>query len=94
MPARARITELALKHHLPSMFHHSVWAEFGGLMSYGANFGSTIRCAAEQVGMIFIGEKPADMPVEQPTRFELVLNMKTTQVIGVKIPHTILLRAD
>jgi putative tryptophan/tyrosine transport system substrate-binding protein len=92
--ARPRITALALKHRLPSMFHHSVWAEFGGLISYGANFTTTFRRAAEQVAMIFDGKKPADMPVEQPTRFELVLNMKTAKALGLKIPHTIALRAD
>ena len=94
VPARPKITGLALKHRLPSMFHHSVWAEFGGLMSYGANFTDTFRRAAEQVAMIFNGKKPFDMPVEQPTRFELVVNMKTAKAIGIKIPHTIMLRAD
>lgn len=94
VPARSRITALALKHRLPSMFHHSVWADFGGLVSYGANFASTFRRAAEQVAMILNGKKPADMPFEQPTRFELVINMKTADALGIKIPHTILLRAD
>ena len=94
VPARPRITALALKHRLPSMFHHSVWAEFGGLASYGANFSSTFRRAAEQVAMIFNGKKPADMPVEQPTRFELVVNMKTAKALGITIPHVIQLRAD
>ncbi|MEQ1807977.1 MAG: ABC transporter substrate-binding protein [Burkholderiaceae bacterium] len=94
VPARARITELALKHRLPSMFHHSVWVEFGGLMSYGANFTSTFRRAAEQVALIFNGKRPADMPVEQPTRFELVVNMKTAKSLGLTIPHAFLLRAD
>jgi putative tryptophan/tyrosine transport system substrate-binding protein len=71
VPARRQITELALKHRLPSMFHHSLWAEFGGLMSYGPNFVNTFRRAAEQVGMVLNGRKPAEMPVEQPTTFEL-----------------------
>ena len=93
MPARPRITGLALKHSLPSMFHHSVWAEFGGLLSCGANFTSTFRRAAEQVAMIFNGKYPADMPVEQPTRFELAINLKTAKSLGITIPHTILLRA-
>jgi putative tryptophan/tyrosine transport system substrate-binding protein len=94
VPARPKIAELALKHRLPSMFHHSVWAEFGGLLSYGANFDTSFRRAAEQVAMIFNGKKPADMPFEQPTRFELVLNMKTANALGIKIPHNLLLRAD
>jgi putative ABC transport system substrate-binding protein len=71
VPARRQITELALKHRLPSMFHNSLWAEFGGLLSYGPNFVNTFRRAAEQVGMVLNGRKPAEMPVEQPTAFEL-----------------------
>src|SRR5437667_7415516 len=86
VPARRQITELALKHRLPSMFHHSLWAEFGGLLSYGPNFGNTFRRAAEQVGMVLNGRKPADMPVEQPTTFELVINLKTATALGLTIP--------
>ena len=94
VPARRQITELALKHRLPSMFHHSLWAEFGGLASYGPNFVNTFRRAAEQVGMVLNGRKPADMPVEQPTTFELVINMKTAKALGLTIPQTFLQRAD
>ena len=94
VPARRRITELALKHRLPSMFHHSVWAEFGGLVSYGASFDSTWRRAAEQVGMILNGRNPADIPVEQPTKFDLVINLKTAKALGLTIPPSFLLRAD
>jgi putative tryptophan/tyrosine transport system substrate-binding protein len=62
--------------------------------SYGTNFSVTFRRAAEQVAMILNGKKPAEMPVEQPTRFELVINMKTAAAIGVKIPNVVTLRAD
>ena len=82
VPARRQITELALKHRLPSMFHHSLWAEFGGLLSYGPNFVNTFRRAAEQVGVVLNGRKPAEMPVEQPTSFELVINLKTAKTFS------------
>jgi putative tryptophan/tyrosine transport system substrate-binding protein len=94
VPARRRITELALKHRLPSMFHHSVWVQFGGLVSYGASFASTWRRAAEQVGMILNGRNPADIPVEQPTKFELVINLKTAKALGITIPPLFLFQAD
>jgi len=94
VPARRQITELALRHRLPSMFHQSLWVEFGGLLSYGPNFANTFRRAAEQVGMVLNGRKPAEMPVEQPTKFELVINMKTAKALGLTIPQSLLLRAD
>lgn len=94
VPARSKITELALKHRLPSMFHHSLWVEFGGLASYGPNFVSTWRRAAEQVGMILNGRKPADMPIEQPTKFDFVINLKTAKTLGITIPQPVLIRAD
>jgi len=76
------------------MFHHSLWAEFGGLLSYGPNFVKTFRRAAEQVGMVLNGRNPAEMPVEQPISFELVINLKTAKVLGLTIPQSLLLRAD
>ena len=94
VPARRQITDLALKHRLPSMFHYSLWVEFGGLLSYGPSFVNTFRRAAEQVGMVLNGRKPAEMPVEQPTSFELVINLKTAKVLGLTIPQSLLLRAD
>ena len=92
--ARRQIAELALKHRLPSMFTHSGWAEAGGLLSYGPNFSSDFRRAAEQVSMILKGAKPADMPVEQPATFELVINLKTAKALGIMIPPSIRIRAD
>jgi putative ABC transport system substrate-binding protein len=94
VPARRRIPELALKHRLPSMFGNALWAEAGGLMSYGPNFSEFYRRAAEQVGMILKGASPAGMPVEQPAAFELAINLKTANALGMKIPQSILLRAD
>ena len=94
VPARRQITELALRNRLPSMFHHSLWAEFGGLLSYGPNFVNTFRRAAEQVGMVLNGRNPAEMPVEQPTSFELVINLKTAKALGLTIPQSLLARAD
>ncbi len=73
-PAPRQIAELALKHRLPSMFGNYLWAEAGGLLSYGPNFSDIFRCAAEQASMILKGAKPAEMPVNQSTTFELVIN--------------------
>ena len=94
VPARRQIPELALKHRLPSMFGNAVWADAGGLLSYGPNFSDFYRRAAEQVSKILKGAKPADMPVEQPTTFELVINLKTAKALGITIPQVIRFRAD
>jgi putative ABC transport system substrate-binding protein len=94
VPARRQITGLALKHRLPSMFGNSLWAEAGGLLSYGPNFSDFYRRAAEQVSLILKGAKPAEMPVEQPTTFELVINLKTAKALGITIPESIRLRTD
>jgi putative ABC transport system substrate-binding protein len=94
VPARRHIPDLALKHHLPSIFGHSLWAEAGGLLSYGPNFSDFYRRAAEQVSMILKGAKPAEMPVEQASKLELVINAKTARVLGIAIPDSIRLRAD
>ncbi len=94
VPGRRQIPELALKHHLPSMFVHSQWTEAGGLLSYGPNFSEFYRRAADQVSKILNGTKPAEMPMEQPTRFELVINLKTAKALGITIPQSLHLRAD
>jgi putative ABC transport system substrate-binding protein len=94
VPARRHIPELALKHQLPSMFGNAVWTDAGGLVSYAPNFSEFYRRAAEQVSRILKGAKPAEMPVEQPTTFELVVNLKTATALGITIPHSIRLRAD
>lgn len=76
------------------MFGNAVWAAAGGLLSYGPNFSDFYRRAAEQVGLILKGAKPAEMPVEEPTTFELVMNLKTAKALGITIPQSIRGRAD
>ncbi len=94
VPARRQIPELALKHRLPSMFGNSVWADAGGLLSYAPNFSEFYRRAAEHVSMILKGRKPAEMPVEQPITFELVINLKTAKALRITIPQSIRVRID
>jgi putative ABC transport system substrate-binding protein len=91
---RARIAQLAIQHRLPTMFAFRSYVEAGGLLSYGINRVPLFRTAAAYVGKILKGAKPADLPVEQPTKFELVLNLKTANAIGLELPTSILLRAD
>ncbi len=91
---RDQIIALALRHRLPSMFVPPVNAVAGGLMSYGPNDSDYFRQAAGFVDKIFRGAKPADLPVEQPTRFELVINMKTARALGLTVPPLVLLQAN
>jgi ABC-type uncharacterized transport system substrate-binding protein len=94
LPHLARITELASTHRLPTMFIARHWADAGGLMAYGADFALMYRRAAEYVAKILKGAKPADLPVEQATKFELIINLRTARAIGVELPTGVLLRAD
>jgi putative ABC transport system substrate-binding protein len=89
-----RVADLALKHRLPSMYEGSTWVEDGGLMSYSANDLELFRRAATYVDKILKGARPADLPVEQPTKFELMINLKTAKQIGLTIPQSMLYRAD
>ena len=91
---RERLAALALHHRLPSMFVFRESVEAGGLMSYGATGSEMYRLVARYVGRILKGAKPADLPVQQPTTFELVVNLKTATALGLTIPLTILGRAD
>jgi putative ABC transport system substrate-binding protein len=89
-----RMADLAIKNQLPSMYAGSEYVEAGGLMSYSSIDTESFRRAATYVDKILKGTKPADLPVEQPTKFELVINLKTAKKIGVTIPQSVLYRAD
>jgi putative tryptophan/tyrosine transport system substrate-binding protein len=89
-----RIADLALKNRLPSVYEGTTWVDNGGLMSYSANDLELFRRAAIYVDKILKGAKPADLPVEQPTKFEFVINLKTAKQIGLTIPPNVLARAD
>ncbi|MBI2017395.1 MAG: ABC transporter substrate-binding protein [Candidatus Rokubacteria bacterium] len=91
---RARVAELALKHRLPATAPWTVFAEAGGLVSYGASDTENYRRAAAYVDKILKGAKPADLPVEQPTVFDLGVNLKTARALGLTIPPSVLARAD
>src|SRR5467141_3681383 len=91
---RRRIVNVVVKDRLPAMFYFREFAEVGGLMSYGPNFRELFRRAATYVDKILKGAKPGDLPVEQPTKFELVINLKTAKALGLTIPQSLLLRAD
>jgi putative ABC transport system substrate-binding protein len=91
---RKQIADLAIKNRLPSMYEQSQYVEAGGLVSYASKDADLYRRAATYVDKILKGAKPADLPVEQPTKFELVINLKTAKQIGVTIPPNVLARAD
>ena len=93
-PNRQRISELAVQNRLPAMFDMRPYVDSGGLVSYGADLVDIWRDAARFVDKILKGAKPADLPIEQPTRFELVINLKTAKALGITIPQTVLLRAN
>jgi putative ABC transport system substrate-binding protein len=91
---RAQIAALAARQHLPSVYDDQSYVEAGGLASYGPNLVEMHRQAASFVARILKGASPADLPVEQPTKFELVINLKTANTLGIKIPQSMLSRAD
>jgi putative ABC transport system substrate-binding protein len=94
LPLQFRIDELTRRHRLPAMFTFKPYVEAGGLMSYGVQFAPMYRRTADYVARILRGAKPADLPAEQATKFEMVINLKTAKSIGVEFPTDILLRAD
>jgi putative ABC transport system substrate-binding protein len=91
---RAQFADLAAKNRLPAIYPQTEYTEFGGLMYYGTNTPDLFRRAATYVDKILKGAKPADLPVEQPTKFELIINLKTAKQIGLTIPPNVLARAD
>ena len=92
--ARGQMIDLAAKRRMPTMFMDRDYVAAGGLMSYGSDFSEEFRHAAEYVDKILKGAKPADLPVEQPTKFELIINLKTAKALGLTIPQSLLSRAD
>lgn len=91
---RVKLAEFAASKRLPAMYFFKLFADAGGLMSYGGSLEDSYRRAATYVDKILKGAKPADLPVEQPTRFELVINLKAAKALGLAIPRSLLLRAD
>jgi putative ABC transport system substrate-binding protein len=89
-----QILELSAKNRLPAIYPNNVYVEAGGLMSYGTKWEDFHRRAAYYVDKILKGAKPGELPVEQPTKFELVINLKTAKQIGVTIPPAVLMEAD
>jgi putative tryptophan/tyrosine transport system substrate-binding protein len=88
------VTDLALKYRLPTMFENKEFAEVGGLLSLGVNLVDSYRRAASHVDKILRGTQPGDLPMEQPTKFDLFVNLKTAKVLGLTIPPSVLARAD
>ena len=91
---RARIAQLAVKHRLPSAYGFGDMVEAGGLMAYGPDYGDMYRRAAFQVHKLLTGAKAAELPIEQPTKFEFVINLKTANALGLAIPPALRFRAD
>jgi putative ABC transport system substrate-binding protein len=91
---RELIITLATRHRLPAVYFNRLFVEAGGLISYGADTIDPLRRAANYVDRILKGEKPADLPVQAPTKYELAINLKTARALGLQIPDTLLARAD
>jgi putative tryptophan/tyrosine transport system substrate-binding protein len=91
---RELITTLAARNKLPAVYYERFFVAGGGLMSYGPDFRDQFRRAASYVDRILKGEKPADLPVQAPTKYQLVLNLKTAKALGLDVPQAVLVRAD
>jgi len=94
LTSRRQVMELAAKHRLPAMYNNREFIDAGGLITYGVSYPDLYRRTAIFVDKIFKGANPADLPVEQPTKFELVVNVKAAKAIGLTIPESFLARAD
>jgi putative ABC transport system substrate-binding protein len=93
-PYRTRIAEFAAHHRLPALYQLRSYVDAGGLMSYGPSFSAVGRRAALYMDKILKGTKPAELPIEQPTKFELVINLKAAKALGLTMPPTVLFQAD
>jgi len=91
---RGLIVALAARHRLPAVYNTRIFAADGGLLSYGPDFPDQFRRAAAYVDRILKGEKPAELPVQQATKYELVINLKAAKALGLTVPETLLARAD
>jgi putative ABC transport system substrate-binding protein len=92
--SRAVIISLAARHRLPAIYPYNYFTAAGGLMSYGVDLADRYRGAASYVDRILKGAKPADLPIQQPTRFEFIINLKTAKALGITIPQSMLQQAD
>jgi putative ABC transport system substrate-binding protein len=91
---RARITALAAQHRIPTIYQWNAFVVTGGLISYGAELADVYRQAGQYTGRVLKGEKPVNLPVQQPTKFQLWINLKSAKAMGLTVPPTLLARAD